>query len=162
MTNDHNTSFRKDESSFENKTSSRQTPDFIEFDDTQEYIHHSSDWNNPEQEELAQLQKVSFSPSVRVGSFICCFIAAILSIGLLSTFLFVFCLATLFLYRSIPFNGMARVLWSLFTNCLVVTLGLAISVFSPVLGFSLIVINFSLSGNQDNQDFARRSYRRFF
>lgn len=81
---------------------------------------------------------------VRFVFFFGTLIFLIVSIAMLLWTAFNFCLAALLLFQNESLNQSLKSCLGIFLNCLVIVLGLAIAIFSPLVGVGLIVVYFSL------------------
>lgn len=143
------------------KNDAAKHPEVIIIDDANEHLHEPGDWIK-DNEEIAEIQNFKFPFAVRILSLISLFLTGAFTLVLASAFLFTFALATLFLYQNKKFNEITNQLWSFLKTLLVLCLGFALSIFSPLLGFSLIILHYTMSSNQPGKSFVTKTYKNFF
>lgn len=138
-------------------------PDFIITDDEQEYAygsHGHAGSARQQEEELLKLKRknpVALRLLCLLGLFFCLIFVVIVALWLA----FMGALAALFLFRNENINRSIFRFLKLIQNSLVITFGLLVALFSPVLGFGLLILYFSLKGETKDCDLLRRMLKRF-
>jgi hypothetical protein len=134
-------------------------PDFIILEDTKDYIYGSQ--TVTEDEELWQMQRKKYPIWLRALCFLGVFGSLFFASAVLSYLLFLFLGAALYLFQSKEANQSFYKFWRLFNNTVAVTTSLLIGIFSPTLGIGMLIIYFSVRGEDKDRQFLKRTLKRF-
>lgn len=136
-------------------------PEFIIIDETKDYVYGSSrGWAGPEEEELLT-KKVKNPFSLRLLCVVGLVITLVFAGGLISYLALLSLFATLCLFRNKSINLALANIWRFFTYALVVAVSLVLAIFSPTLGFTLLVLYFTMKGQGNDRDVLRKILRKF-
>lgn len=134
-------------------------PEFIVIEDTKEYVYGSSSLDRPEEEILKQ--KIKNPISIRMLCFLALMATFIFIGALFSYLILILLIAMICFFQNEGFNRSLRRLWKVFKNSWVIAVGLALGIFSPALGFTVLLVYFSLKGSGKDRDLLRRTLKRF-
>ncbi|MBA3721776.1 MAG: hypothetical protein H0W88_05185 [Parachlamydiaceae bacterium] len=139
-------------------------PEVILIDSTNEHIYGpnpSFDEAKQEEDELWHMQKKHYPMWIRFFCLFSLFISLIfLAIVSLYVVVILFFVVLTF-FQNEEIIEKIKSGWLLFKNCLVVTLALTIGLFSPTLGIGLIIVYFSMKGDEKDKLFLKRILKKF-
>ncbi|CDZ80687.1 hypothetical protein BN1013_01205 [Candidatus Rubidus massiliensis] len=129
-------------------------PDYIYIDG--EEIPFQDKQDNDSYTHVEGLYKRKFSIFIRMISVVGAFISflSFCIIGILVAILTGFCVITLF--RSSQLKEAFYKYWTIFCKTVVLTLGFSTAVFSPSLGYSFLLLYFTMKGDKDNESLLRK------
>jgi hypothetical protein len=111
------------------------------------------------------IKKIQASRSLfllRILSFIGMLFCFFFAVGILAYTAFLLLLSVLCLFRNQSINQTFYSFSKLFVNFFIFTLGLALAVLSPPLGFGFLIIYFTLKGGNKDRQFLKKNLNRFF
>lgn len=151
-----------EESGTENESAKEKVkrPEFIILDDTQEFIRGGhQQYRIPEEELLTQ--EPSRSPlAIRILCLVGLFFSVLVAAGLLVGAIVSVLVATVCLFMNHTANDRVVRFWTLFRHAVVIIVGLLIALFSPTLGFGLLILYFSMKGTSRDREVLKRALKK--
>jgi len=135
-------------------------PEFIIIDNTQEYIHGSHEEFRIPEEELLTPETSRNPIAIRILCLVGLFFGALFGIGIFVGAVVSVLYAALLLFRNHTANDRAVRFCTLSRHALVIVVGLIIAIFSPTLGFALLLLYFSMKGTSRDREVLKRTLKK--